>query len=61
VHRSRTAIIDSINRNTMPSSHGKVFDQSEPRCCTDIDPTSPPVHEQADQFEDITRIPFVTA
>jgi hypothetical protein len=25
------------------------------RCCTDIDTTSPLVHEKADQFDDITR------
>jgi hypothetical protein len=54
-HRSHMAIIDSIDRNTMPSSHGTGLDQSEPRCCTDIDTTSPPVHEPADQFDDITR------
>jgi hypothetical protein len=49
------AIFDSINGNTLPSSYGTEFDQSEPRCCADIDTTSPPVHEQIDQFDDITR------
>jgi hypothetical protein len=53
--RSRLTIVDDVNQYAMASSDTTEHERDEPDCCHDVDATSPPVHEQADEPDGLTQ------
>jgi hypothetical protein len=54
-HQSHLTIIDSMDRNALSNGHGTELDRQDTSSGTDIDATPSPVHEQADEFDDLTH------
>jgi hypothetical protein len=54
-HQSHLTIIDTMDRNALANGHGTEFDRQDTSSSTDIDGTSSPAQEQADEFDDLTH------